>query len=895
MSAAVIVVFALFLVAAFAVGEPLVAIGVGLAGLLAFARMGELEKRIRALERNMDSVSAAPISAVPESAAPATVIAAGSEPPAIAAAAIAPPTAQPPAGVNPAAWVAAHPPVAASVAPKERRESWWDKWRAASAGELEELLAGRLLAVVGGIALFVGGVFFLGLAFSRGWIGPEMRVVIGIVAGVVLFGLGAWLTRGQRQIVGHVLVAVGLGVFTLAFFAATRLYGLLAPELGVAAALVAAAAAAALAIQRNSQVIAMFGLVAVLGSPPIMGAGTNLLTLAFVGAALVGTTAIALFRSWRWLPPIAFVLAAPQLWVYLGSDPPVGLALFTIGAFWLLNAVAAAGEELLVRRNRLVPTSATVLLASAAFTVAAGFGVLDSDLEPWRGAFLLVVAIAHLALASVFLIRENDRHPFGMLVAGTGIAAVTMAVPIQLGAQWVPLGWAAEAVALTWIYVERTHRYSGIVAAILGAMAALHVAVIEYPPIDFAVPSGIPFANASGLALGFVLVAAGVAIWLLRARHERVAVAAVAAILVVLAIPHELHDLAQVFALTTLGAVLLVAERRWLGIALVPPSGPFTTWQLAVLIAERAMYASAALAGLFALQAFWRLLDYLDVVAGMTSTSVPVSPPFLNEATLAVIFIAAGALVTGFVNRGRWLPAGILTAAAFVAYLLPSQVGAAFAVVGWAAMAVALFAGIGLGGQALRWGAMALAGVAVIETLFFVAPPDNLLVHAVAPGETAVLNGAVMATLAIAAMLAARAFLPPRDEERRWAGFGAAIAVIYAASIAFVDIFQAQVGGPVPTEELEKQAQVALSVLWALIGAGATFAGLRLGRIELRLGGLALLGLVTLKVFIIDLAALDIAYRVLSFVALGVLLLIAAYLYTRMRPDGGAEGRAAKG
>jgi len=58
-----------------------------------------------------------------------------------------------------------------------------------------------------------------------------------------------------------------------------------------------------------------------------------------------------------------------------------------------------------------------------------------------------------------------------------------------------------------------------------------------------------------------------------------------------------------------------------------------------------------------------------------------------------------------------------------------------------------------------------------------------------------------------------------------------------------------------------------------------------------RIFGLALLGLVTLKVFIVDLAALDVAYRVLSFVALGILLLGAAYLYSRLQPASATASR----
>ena len=57
------------------------------------------------------------------------------------------------------------------------------------------------------------------------------------------------------------------------------------------------------------------------------------------------------------------------------------------------------------------------------------------------------------------------------------------------------------------------------------------------------------------------------------------------------------------------------------------------------------------------------------------------------------------------------------------------------------------------------------------------------------------------------------------------------------------------------------------------LGVVAFVAGLRLRIDDLRRGGLALLALATAKVFLFDLAALDVAYRVISLIALGLLLL----------------------
>ena len=53
----------------------------------------------------------------------------------------------------------------------------------------------------------------------------------------------------------------------------------------------------------------------------------------------------------------------------------------------------------------------------------------------------------------------------------------------------------------------------------------------------------------------------------------------------------------------------------------------------------------------------------------------------------------------------------------------------------------------------------------------------------------------------------------------------------------------------------------------------------------LRLGGLALLGVAAVKVFLYDLKELESIYRALSFIALGLLLLGGAFAYQRVRRE----------
>jgi uncharacterized membrane protein len=74
---------------------------------------------------------------------------------------------------------------------------------------------------------------------------------------------------------------------------------------------------------------------------------------------------------------------------------------------------------------------------------------------------------------------------------------------------------------------------------------------------------------------------------------------------------------------------------------------------------------------------------------------------------------------------------------------------------------------------------------------------------------------------------------------------------------------------------------LSISLLWAVYGSALIFAGVRWSRQALRWQGLILLGITTLKVFFIDLAMLRGFYRVVSSIALGVVLLVISYVYQR--------------
>ncbi len=572
---------------------------------------------------------------------------------------------------------------------------------------LEAWLEGRLLAVVGGIALLLGAAFFLSLAFSRGWITEPMRVLIGLIAGAGLLVLGEIAFSKLRGIVGHVLVAVGLAIVSLALFAATRLYDIGVPvELGLLGAFVAAVATAVIAIRHDSQLVAAFGLVAVLAAPPVLGASATFVTLLFVAAALVGTTAIALFRTWTWLPPLAFVLAGPQVAAYVAGGPPLEAGLVAIAGFWLVNAFAAGGEETRHATDRLRSATVTLLLASAAFTLWTGFTILGGSLEPWRGAFLAAMAAAHLALALTFLVRLDDRHPFGLVVAATGVAALTMAVPIQFGGPPVPIAWAAEGVALAWIAVVRRHPYSAGVAAILGTLALGHLVLIEYSPRGLVAgfDRAIPFVGPEGMTFAFVVAALAVTGLIVRIAWIRAGLAVVGGLVAIYVFPFELSGPALVAGWMTLATAGLVLSVRVVGPRLAAASSETGVQALGLpksLVApvaevvsslrrlvHPAFLATAAVAGVGAIAH----LGWFDYPAWMVLAGTPHDTPFvgLPGLSFAIVLaaIACAAALTPIASARIGLAAfGGLVAA----YVLPFELSGPALVAGWAALATAAF------------------------------------------------------------------------------------------------------------------------------------------------------------------------------------------------------------
>jgi uncharacterized membrane protein len=498
--------------------------------------------------------------------------------------------------------------------------------------DLEALFGGRVLAWVGGIAVFLAAVFFLVMALRNGWIDEPTRVVLAFVGSTLLFVAGVYLhERAGKTDAAVSAVAASLAALYASVTVATTVYGLVSPTGGLVVAAVIALAGTVIAVRWDSQLVAAIGIVGGLLAPPLVDAGTSTSSLLFMTIALVGGVGVLIWRRWSWLAVAAYVVSAPQAAAWLDSErgAHLGLALTVTAAFWLLYVVAALGYELRVPTAALRPTSSTLLFVNAAATAWAGWYMLhDSGDGVGATTWVIGVAVAHVVLA-VAVLRTRISHEIGLFVAAIGASLAAIGMALALDGPALVAGWTAESVLLAFV-AHRTKTKRGYLGS--GAflsLAAVHVLAFEAPPraLAYGLDS---FGNAIvGLAL---LVAALVVVSLLLAQDELKEEATI------------LRGIAAAFGVY-LGSVVVV------DLTGAEPDEVAQTSQLA-------------------LSAFWAVLGFGSLVAGLVRNVKPLRLAGLGLLALAVgkVFIVDLAALESIWRVASFLALGLLLLAGAFAY-----------------------------------------------------------------------------------------------------------------------------------------------------------------------------------------------------------------------------------
>jgi uncharacterized membrane protein len=209
---------------------------------------------------------------------------------------------------------------------------------------------------------------------------------------------------------------------------------------------------------------------------------------------------------------------------------------------------------------------------------------------------------------------------------------------------------------------------------------------------------------------------------------------------------------------------------------------------------------------------------------------------------------------------------GTVLLATFLFNTLPDSL----TVVGWAALGLILLVlGARLGHIGLRMQSYALAVVTFGWTW---------AVNFGLDGDYAGVPAKILITSAVVASLFAAELLSPRPSdgavepnEFRRAEAHARFLFSWLAAALLALLLEHEVTGRL------------LTVAWGIQGLGLLFAGFPLRERPMRFAGLFLLLVCVLKLFLLDLRNLDMPFRVLSFVVLGVILIGVSFFYSRYR------------
>ncbi len=780
---------------------------------------------------------------------------------------MAPPISRPVAVVTAPRRVAERPVSAAPAAPDAA-----DRFVAFLKRTFSE---GNVPVKVGMLVLFAGVAALLKYAADEGWLTLPIEFRL---AGIALAAIAAlvfgWRQREQRSSFGLALQGGAIGLLMLTVFSAFRLYGLLPAGAAFALLLILVIGTGVLAVLQNSLALAVLGILAGFAAPILIstGSGSHVVLFTYYSVLNLGIFAIAWHKPWRALNLLGFFFtyAIGTAWGVLRYDPE---HLSTTQPFLLLTFVIYLVIPILYARRQESSgrdiVDGTLVFGNPLFAFGLQAALLDGERLP--------LAFSALALAALYVVlawRLLQRHRvLGESFAVLAVGFATLAVPLALSARVTASTFALEGAALVWLGL-RQHRLLPRIAGVVlqGLAAGAFLLALAFAGDD----SSWPIANGVYISAALIALAGFATAWLLQrdGTHKQLAL------------------IAYLWGLSWwLGAGLYEIDR----FAALPLQAP-------------ALLAFASITALLAALAFRR---------------VPVAAP----AWTAALAVASGvALVFVFGNNdtrpfaGWALPAFVAYAAAgWVALRVLRDATApapAFAHIGWlwtwtlaVALALRQFSidaqlGSGWHEAATLLPLICVWAIALWRPAWISRPLAERFGDY---RDTLLLSQGFIAVIAFVDLLshdgnaAPLSYIPLLNPVEllqlgilfcgvRWLGVAAQRWEIQRSAVLAVAAFALLTAatlrathhlGGVPWDEglwSSNLAQTALTLVWSVLGVLGWVLGSRRGKRVLWLAGAVLMGVVLLKLLLIDRGRLGNLFGIVSFIAYGLLCTVIGYL-----------------
>jgi len=811
---------------------------------------------------------------------------AAATPPVIAAA---PAATQPaPAPVAPA--VPAAPATPAAVWPPPPQPTEPNAFDKAVAEAWAWLKRGNPVAKAGIVILFFGAAFLAKYAADHALLPLEVRLA-ALAAGAAALLVVGWRLRESRALYAQILQGGGIAGLYLVVFAASRLYHLVPHGLALPLLITIAAASALLAVAQSSLALAVIGFAGGFLAPVMLstGGGNHVALFSYYAVLNLGVFTVAWFRAWRVLNLVGFVFTftitgAWRAFSYTTAD------LVSADFFLLLFFVMYVGISILFALRQkpelkgYVSGSLVFGLPVVVFTLQA---TLLSKIEYGLAFSALGFGVFYLAVS---LALWRSRHPnLGLLAeafAALGVIFGSLAIPLAFDHQTTAAMWAVEGAGLLWIGVRQDRRLARAFGALLqlagglGYLVGLHRLAADLPVLNTAFIGCILLAVSGALS----------ARWL--QRHAAQAAAY------------------EKFA----DSALLLWATAWFaygGLAEIDRSLPRDLDYGAALA-----HGALVLSVLLGLRQLWSWhvpariaagLAPLAVLAGLVATGR--SHPFAEFGFLSwpLLLVTVYAVLHDLDARADeltaplkpWLHAGAYAALAVVAaweggWQLGEAVPGVWRQLPWALAPAAL---LWAANRAPPWPHWPLARHADLYRLHASVPLalwtalwvlfTNLSSDG-NPGAIAyvpLLNPLDLSSAAALTLLALYVLGLPA--ERRAALLAARPFVALAAALVFVWLNAALIralhhgfDAPLTWHGIRHSllVQASLSIFWTLLGLSVMVLSTRRGWRTAWMAGAGMMGVVVVKLFLVDLAGTGTIARIASFMSVGLLMLLAGYV-----------------
>jgi uncharacterized membrane protein len=757
-----------------------------------------------------------------------------------------------------------------------------------------------------GVVLSLFGVGFLVKeGVDRHWLVLPVEIRLAFVAafGAALLALG-WRLRETRRSYALSVQGGGIAILYLTSYSSFALFHVIPASAAFAILLVVTAAAGSLAVLQDARALAVLGIVGGFLAPVLVstGAGNHVALFGYYAILNLAVLGIAWFKAWRELNVLGFAFT------------------FGIGAFWGYNAYTpahfATTEPFLILfalmyiaipvlfATRVRPELRGFVDSTLVFgTPVVGFGLqslLVGDIE--HGLAISAVALAAVYAASATVMFKRGVSELKVLAgahAALALTFLTVAVPLALDARWTSVAWALQGAGM--VAVGQRQRRRLPVAAGLALQLVSGIAYCLSPL------SGAARPVLNGPLLGAVVIALAGAFC---ARSFEPATS-----------DDDGARARGAFASSTGALMLLVWASAWWLYAgvheiqhFVPsPFAPAST--LLFLSATTLLALAAAERFVWPRIVHLGLVLWLGALGAALSTFPTVSHPAQSLGWLA--WTATFATMGCFLYAREQIYGSLRGALHAVAYWL------ATAVVAWEThwQVARVAGGIWPDAAALAIGAaIALITVRMLDRVEWpLAANRNVYLHgccggvlaaltlptvalnALSPGDAAPLPYIpLLNPLELASLLVCVLWLRWLAElERSVPSLGiaarhrATLAALFGWSVLTMTVARAVhhwAGVPFTLERLAASTdfQAALSIAWGTTGLAAMVSGTRYERRSVWLAGATLMGLVVVKLFLVDLGNTGTLERIVSFLGVGILLLVVGYLAPvppRDRPD----------